>query len=82
MLSAGSPAATVTMQADRNIRSDEPTFDCPICDHQRVVRGPDGTATCPNCRESYSLVVREGFVLMETDGWATRLALAPDAAER
>ena len=62
------------MQADHDLSRTERTLDCAVCDHERILLERDEGATCPNCRTSYSLVVREGFVLVETDGWATRLA--------
>ena len=70
-----STVATETMQADHDLPRTERTLDCAVCDHERIRPRRDENATCPNCRTSYSLVVREGFVLVETDGWTTRLAL-------
>ena len=72
-------AATETMQADHDFPRAERTLDCAVCDHERIVAEPDESATCPNCRTTYSLVIREGFALVEADGWATRLTLdVPD----
>ena len=49
-------------------------LDCAVCGNEAVVVCADCTVECPNCNESYSLVVHEGFTLLERDGWITRVA--------
>lgn len=67
------------MHADHDSPRTERTLDCAVCDHERIVLERDESAICPNCRTSYSLVVHDGVVLVETDGWAASLALdVPD----
>ncbi|HKJ59200.1 MAG TPA: hypothetical protein VKA37_08225 [Halobacteriales archaeon] len=48
-------------------------LDCAVCGNEEVVVCAEGTVECPNCSESYSLVVHEGFTLLEWDGWITRV---------
>ena len=52
-------------------------LDCAVCGHERVVVRAERTAECPNCGESYALVVRDGFALMESDGWIARVTFDP-----
>lgn len=49
-------------------------LDCAVCGHEQVVVCAEGTVECPNCNESYSLVVHERFTLLESDGWITRFS--------
>lgn len=54
-------------------------LDCPVCGHEPIVV-VEGTAVCPGCDESYSVVAREEFTLLESDGWTLRVTLdAPEA---
>ena len=48
-------------------------LDCAVCGHDRIVASTDRTAVCPNCEESYAIVSREEFTLLESDGWTTRV---------
>lgn len=49
-------------------------LDCAVCGHERVVVRAERSVECPNCNESYALVVRDGFTLLKSDGWITRVA--------
>ena len=62
------------LEYDSRHRIEESELDCAVCGHDRVVVGPERTVECPNCEESYALVVREGFTLLSMDGWITRVA--------
>lgn len=48
-------------------------LDCAVCGHEQVVLRDERTAVCPACDESYSLVVRDEFTLLESNGWTTRV---------
>lgn len=48
-------------------------LDCAVCGHDHVVVLAERTAECPHCGETYALVVRDGFALMESNGWTTRV---------
>lgn len=63
-------------QPHHEIESDE--LDCAACGHDRVVVAPDGDVECPNCNHTYSLVVRDGFTLLESDGWIARVTFGLD----
>ena len=52
-------------------------LDCANCGNERVVRRAERTAECPDCGESYALVLRDGFALMESDGWIARVSVDP-----
>lgn len=63
------------MISDQDTRFETLEFDCASCGFGPIASDADGTATCPNCHESHSLVVHERFALMETGGWTTRLSI-------
>ena len=52
-------------------------LDCAVCGHDGVVAIGERSVECPNCEESYSLVLRDGFALLESDGWIARVAFDP-----
>ena len=84
-LHAGHPT-TATMHTEHDFRFESGDLGCVACGHEQLVVEPDSTVICPNCAETYALVVREGFALIERGGWATRVTfdvpeeLAPDVA--
>ena len=53
-------------ETNHSIESSE--LDCAVCGNEQVVLCTDGTVECPDCNESYALVVHEGFTLLEWDG--------------
>lgn len=61
------------MHANDDYQHGTSDLDCIVCGHERLTDGVSDTVTCPNCQETYTLVVREGFVLVETDGWTTQV---------
>ena len=63
------------MQTDHHPRVESSEFDCAVCGHERIVLSNERTAECPNCEESFSLVLREEFALVEWDGWIARVAV-------
>lgn len=48
-------------------------LDCAACGHDRIVVTSERDVECPSCRHTYSLVVRDGFTLLESDGWIARV---------
>ena len=65
------------MLAEHELDSEETDLNCAACGNERIVVDPDGTAACPDCRETYALVVHDEFALIETGGWTTRVTLEP-----
>ena len=63
------------METEYHPRFEPSGLDCAVCGHEQVVVNGERTAECPSCDESYDLVVRDGFALMEWDGWITRVAV-------
>lgn len=54
-------------------------FDCATCGHEQIVARADRPVPCPDCDETYSLVLRDGFALVKTNGWTIRVAIDPHA---
>ena len=65
------------MSTQINHRVDANGLDCAVCGNDGVVVTADRTVECPDCDESYALVVREGFALLESNGWITRVTFDP-----
>lgn len=63
------------MEPEHHPRVEASGLDCAVCGHERVDVIGERTAECPDCNESYSLVVREEFALMERDGWIARVTV-------
>ena len=61
------------MVSETNHSIESSGLDCAVCGNEQVVLCTDGTVECPDCNESYALVVHEGFTLLEWDGWITRV---------
>ena len=54
---------------------DRAELECVACGHAGVSADGDGDAVCPGCGETYSLVVGDGFALLEAGGWTAHVTL-------
>lgn len=63
------------MRDENDYEFETTELDCPACGYDHVLAGPNRTAVCPKCDETYSLIRHDGFAMIEMDGWITRVAV-------
>lgn len=64
------------MFAEHDPQFDTSELECAVCGSDRIDVEGEGTLTCRDCRESFSLVRHDEFALMETDGWIAGIELS------
>lgn len=69
------------MQTNHEHRQQANVFECAVCGNGAVVLDPGSTVPCPDCGRSHVLHVRDGFAMVETDGWTTRVTMGAPTPE-
>lgn len=67
------------MQTEHDHEQVMTEFDCAVCGYEQIAVRSDSPVPCPDCEESYSLVLRDGFALVETNGWIIGVTIDPRA---